>query len=162
IEYHDDHTTTVSFRLLDVAAGSVVWTRAFERQPAMQDQAAAQDAIVLALAGTLLQPFGVIRSLERIKLLASGGGDPRWRCVIESSEALRSLDAGQQRRARACLEQLTASDPSFAVGLRYLAAIYLREFLFGVGAQPNDSPPLDRALRTARHAVELQPEQSRG
>ena len=162
IEYHDDHTTTVRFRLLDTASSAVVWTRAFERQVATRDQAAAEEAIVLALAGTLLQPFGVIRSLERIKILASAGGDPRDRCVIESSESLRSFDPSQHERARACLERLTASDPSFAVGLRYLAAIHLREFLFGVGASPNDSPPLERALRVARGAVELQPENSRG
>jgi hypothetical protein len=162
IEYHDDRTTTVRFRLLDTASNRVVWTRAFERMVVPRDQAEAEEAIVLSLSGTLLQPFGVIRSLERIKLLASGDVDPRYRCVIQASESLRSFDAAQYGRARACLEQLTASDPSFAVGLRYLAAVYLREFLFGLGAQPNDPPPLDRALRASRGSIELQPEQARG
>jgi hypothetical protein len=162
IEYLPDTTMTVRFRLVETATGNVVWSRAFERLFRARDPAATEDSIVLELAMTLLQPFGVIRSHERIKQLATGEGDPHYRCVIESSESLRSYDPDQHARARACLEQLTADDPGFVTGLRYLAAIYLREFQFGLGARPGNTSPLDGALRTARRAVELQPESSRG
>jgi tetratricopeptide (TPR) repeat protein len=162
IEYLPDSTMTVRFRLVETATGNVVWSRAFERLSRARDPAAAEDSIVLELAMTLLQPFGVIRSHERIKQLATGDGDPRYRCVIDSSEALRSYDPDQHARARGCLEQLTADDPSFVTGLRYLAAIYLREFQFGLAARPGGPSPLEDALRTARRVVELQPESSRG
>jgi tetratricopeptide (TPR) repeat protein len=162
IEYLTDSTMTVRFRLVETATGNVVWSRAFERLFPARDSAAAEDSIVLALAMTLLQPFGVIRSHERIKQLATDGGDPRYRCVIESSESLRSFDPDQHAHARACLEHLTADDPSFVIGLRYLAAIYLREYQFGVDVRSGDPPPLERALRTARRAVEMQPQSSRG
>ena len=122
----------------------------------------AEDAITRDMAATLLQPFGVIHSHDRVKQLVSGAGDPRYRCVLEASESLRSFDLEAHFRARNCLEQFTALDSSFATGLRYLAAIYLREHLFGVGLRPDDPMALDRALEAARRAIQLQPENSRG
>ena len=51
--------------------------------------------------------------------------------MLEASESLRSFDAEEHVRARDCLEELTTIDAGFATGLRYLAAIYLREHLYG-------------------------------
>ena len=160
VEYHDDRTTTVRLRLQDDPQGNVVWSRAFERLPVAADQSAAIDAMVLEVSQTLLQPFGVIRAYDRVRALASGAGDPRYRCVIEASESLRSIDRAQHERARACLDRLTAADPGFVTGVRYLAAVDLREFLYR--AKPGDQTALDRALKSARYAVGLQPESSRG
>jgi tetratricopeptide (TPR) repeat protein len=161
INYHDDHTTTVRFRLLEANSGDVVWNNTIERMVTTRDHDAVENSIVLGAASTLLQPFGVIQSRERVKQLATGEGDPRYRCAVEASESLRTFDPEQHLRARTCLEQLTADAPSFVVGLRYLAAINLREYLFGVGSQPGTISSLNRARREARRAVELRPEGSR-
>jgi hypothetical protein len=138
IEYLPDRSMTLRFRLVETDSGSVAWTRTFERLFQARDAAAVEEG---ELAMTLLQPFGVIRSRERVKQLATGGGDPRYRCAIESAQSLRSFDPDQHGRSRTCLEHLTASDPSFATGYRYLAAIYLREYEFGLGGQPSDPTP---------------------
>ena len=61
-----------------------------------------------------------------------------------------------------CLEQLTASAPSYAPGFRYLAAIYLRDYQVDASLRPDSASRLTRALQAARRAVELQPESSRG
>ncbi|HEY6256533.1 MAG TPA: hypothetical protein VIY51_12145 [Xanthobacteraceae bacterium] len=162
MEIHPDRTATVSFRLLDSADRTVVWSKTFDRLPTTPDWSLAVDAIVRDTAATLLQPFGVIHSRGRIKELATGAGDPRYRCVLDASDSLRSFDADAHMRARRCLEELTAADPSFAIGLRYLAAILLREHLFGLGARPDDAAMFDRALDSARRAIQLQPESARG
>jgi TolB-like protein len=162
MELHPDGTAMVSFRLLDSADSTVIWSKTFDRLATAPDWSVAEDAIVRDMAATLLQPFGVIHSHDRVKQLATGVGDPRYRCVLEASESLRSFDVEEHLRARNCLEQLTSVDSSFASGLRYLAAIYLREHLFGVGGRPDDKAALDRALDTARRAIQLQPESSRG
>ena len=65
-------------------------------------------------------------------------------------------------RGRACLEHLTAADPSFAVGFIFLAMLYNREFQIEYEHRAGDLAALDRALRTARHAIALHPEDSRG
>jgi TolB-like protein len=162
MELHPDRTATVSFRLLDSADSTVVWSKTFDRLAMAPDWSVAGEAIVREMAATLLQPFGVIHSHDRVKQLATGAGDPRYRCVLAASESLRSFDPEEHIRARNCLEQLSSVDSSFASGLRYLAAIYLREHLFGVGGRPDDPMALDRALDTARRAIQLQPESARG
>ena len=69
----------------------------------------------------------------------------------------------QHARARTCLEALTTRDPGFALGFSYLAAVQTREFQYGFGTPGMPDPALlDRALRAARHGVELSPESARG
>jgi hypothetical protein len=160
-EYDDDGSARLRLRLIDAADGNVAWTRVFEGIAASDDPAAAQEAIVRELATTLVQPFGVIFAYGRAKSLGTGSGDPRYRCILEAAESFRSFDSVQHRRARACLERLTGLDPGFAVGFTYLAALYVREHLYGLDAGAADLPSLERALRAARRGVELKPESSR-
>ncbi len=161
IEHRDDGTTGASFRLLDAAEGKLVWSRTFEPFPAEVGRAAIEEHIVFSLATTLMLPYGVVRSHERVKYLSSRAGDPRNRCIVETLEAFRSFDPFGRDNARACLESMTAIDPSFASGFAYLSAVYVREFQFGLGARPDGLPLLDWALIAARRAVELNPENSR-
>jgi tetratricopeptide (TPR) repeat protein len=159
-EYHEDGAVRLRFRLIDAADGNVVWTRELEVAAADQPNDA-QERIVRELAATLVQPFGVIFTHGRAKSLGAGIGDPRYRCVLEAAESFRSFDSGQHSRARACLERLTVLDPSFALGFSYLAALYVREYLYGFDRHDADLPPLERALRAARRGVELDPESAR-
>ncbi len=161
VDYLQDGTTTTRFRLIDEADHAVVWSSTTERIVLTRDHDAIEDSLVLATAATLLQPFGVIHTRARVKHLAAPGGDARYRCILEASESLRSFDSDSHIRARTCLERLTTEAPGFVVGMRYLAAVYLREFLFGSGPQPGAASALDQALRVARRAVELHPEGSR-
>jgi TolB-like protein len=160
MELHPDRSATVSFRLIDSTDSTVIWSKSYDRLATAPDWSIAEGAIVQDLAATLLQPFGVIHSRDRIKVLATGAGDPRYRCVLEASESLRSFDSEEHVRARDCLEQLTSIDSGFAIGLRYLAAVYLRGYLFG-GA-PDGPAALDRAFDVANRAIQLQPESARG
>lgn len=161
VDYREDETANVRFRLLDNSDGMVVWSRVFERLTTTGGRAAVEDAIATELAATLLQPFGVIRAHERLRHLTTGLGDPRYRCIVEASESFRSFDPAQHARALACLEQLTTTDPSFASGFAYLAAVYFREFQYAYGGQMGNRAVLDRALEMARKAIELKPENSR-
>ena len=154
-------TTTVRFQLVDAAENTVAWTRDFVYPAAAPDQGAAEDEIVVALTTTLLQSYGVIRARDRAKHLASPAGDPRYRCVLEAAESLRSVSAATHDRARSCLEYLTAADPSFAIGFEFLAVIYYREDAIGYPARAEEPPALDRALRAARRAIELAPASAR-
>jgi tetratricopeptide (TPR) repeat protein len=159
-EYGEDGSARLRFRLIDAGDGNVVWTRVME-VAASDDPTAAQEAIVRELAATLIQPFGVIFAHGRAKNLGAGIGDPRYRCILEAAESFRSFDPAQHKRARQCFERLTVLDPGFAVGFSYLAALYVREHLYGVDAHAADLPPLERALRAARRGVELDPESAR-
>jgi hypothetical protein len=161
VEYADDGAAHLLFRVIDVGDGSIVWSRSFDRVPAGGDRATAEKDIVRALAGPLLQPFGVIYARQRAKVQSGAVTDPRYRCLVTVIESFNSSEPTQQLRGRDCLEQLTAQDPSFALGFSYLAAVDLREYQYGVVARPGDAPPLDRGLKAARRGVELNPESAR-
>ena len=159
-EYHEDGGVRLRFRLIDAVDASVVWTR--EMEVAASDQpAAALATIARELSATLVQPFGVIFAYGRAKSLGAGAGDPRYRAILEAAESFRSLDPAQHSRARRELERLSVLDPSFGLGFSYLAALYVREYLYGLDAHDADLPPLERALRAARRGVELDPESAR-
>ena len=161
IEYADDGAARLLFRLIDLADGSIVWSRVIDRVLGGDDKAAAEERIVRELAGILLQPFGVIYAYQRAKILGGTLTDPRYRCLVEVIDSFRSFEPAQQERGRDCLEQLTARDPGFALGFSYLAAVDLREYLYDFGQRPGEAPPLERGLTAARRGVELNPESSR-
>ena len=159
VEYKSDGAS-VQFRLIDVAEGNVVWSRSFDRVVAT-DQGAAEEQIVFALADALLQSYGVIRSRDRAKQLVSNIGDPRYRCILEAADSIRTLNAAEHERSMACLENLTLVDPSFALGYTFLAILYGREYQLGIIQRSDGELVLERALRAVRRAIELNPASSR-
>lgn len=161
IEYRDDDTINLRFQLFDAADNTPVWTRSFERFAQTGSLAAAEDAVITEVVTVLAQPFGVIRAHERNRYVATGLGDPRYNCILESSESLRSFDPSQHRKAKACLETLIRIDPSYAIGFAYLAALYLREYQYDLGGRTGDQAVIDQALLLARQSIERQPESAR-
>lgn len=158
VEYREDGTTHVRFRLLDGGNDTVVWSQVFDRLLKTGGREAAEDAIVTELSAILVQPYGVIRSQERTKQLSTGKGDPRYRIFLEGSEALRSFDHPQHIKARDELEYLIKIDPSFVNGIAMLAALYGRQHLYGPHDQDDDFDAGERSLELARRAIELRPE----
>ena len=161
IEYIGD-AANAWFTLTSSAEGKVVWSRTFERVQPADTEGFTEDSIVISLTNSLLQSYGVIRARDRANQLASNAGDPRYRCILEAADALRTSDRQTHALARACLEHLTNVDPGFAVGFTFLALTYNREFQLEYESRPGEPPALDRALRAARQAIVLHPESSRG
>jgi tetratricopeptide (TPR) repeat protein len=157
IEYHDDGTTSIRFSLLDVGEGQTVLSKSFDRLTAATDRAMAEDAIAGELAKTLLQPYGFISSREGIKPLAIGDRDPRYRCILETFDAIRSFEPDTSSRALACLEHLTSIYPGFSEGLALQSVMYNRKYLFGGDFREASVPEPDRILQMARRAIELTP-----
>jgi Tfp pilus assembly protein PilF len=156
-----DGQKVAHFQLRDNDSSELIWTGTFERTAAAPNLDPIERQIVDELATKLFQPFGVIRSHQRRLHLAGPAGDPRYRCIVATSESLRSFAAADHALARDCLEKLTAAHPEFDSGFAYLAAVYYREDQYGFAARPGDAPARDRALRAARRAIELKPEQAR-
>jgi len=161
IEYIGD-TANAWFTLTSSAEGKVVWSRTFERVQPADAEGVTEDSIVISLTNSLLQSYGVVRARDRANQLASNAGDPRYRCILQAADAIRTSDRQTYELARACLEHLTSVDPGFAVGFTLLALIYNREFQLEYKPRLGEPSALDRALRAARQAIALHPESSRG
>jgi len=156
LEYRD-LGISLRFRLVDKSDETVIWSRAFERGPG-ESAAEIERSVILTLASTIAQRFGIIWSHDRARLFAGNGLDPRYRALIEACETVRSFDAETYASARATLERLIVLDPGFAAGFSYLSIIYACDYVHGFGECPDDNAALDRALRTARRGVELKPQ----
>ena len=155
-----DGVASVTIHLVDANAGTVVWSRTFERRGADDDDAVAAEKIAQVVAPTLAQPFGVIYARERLSRDAPGV-DPHYRCLLDAIEYRRTLDAarsGQHAEIRGCLERTVAADPAFPSAQAALAFLLMREFYSG---ERRDPKGLDQALRLALRAVELKPQSAR-
>jgi tetratricopeptide (TPR) repeat protein len=162
IEYRGNGLVDVRFKLVDESDATVIWSRAFERLSDADGGGETERNIIRELATALVQPYGVISANDRAKRLGTNLLDPRYACLLEGGDALRSFDPAAHARAREGLERLTALDPNFAAGFILLAALYGREHMAGFGARPGEPPPLDRALKAARRGIELRPQSARG
>jgi tetratricopeptide (TPR) repeat protein len=160
VEYRGEETVDLRFRLIDESDATVIWSRAFEKMSGKHDHDVERHLIV-QLANALAQPFGVIWARDRGRQLAMLGGDPRYVCMIDAAEVIKSFDPAGNARIRGELEELMKAYPGFAAGYSYLAIIYAREYLFGFGGRPGEAPPLDRALDAARKGIELRPQSAR-
>ena len=131
----------------------MVWSRTFERVQPAGAEGVTEDSIVISLTNSLLQSYGVIRARDRANQLASNAGDPRYRCILEAADAIRTSDRQTHELARACLEHLTRWIPASRSASRFLALIYNREFQLEYELRPGEPPALDRALRAARQRL---------
>jgi tetratricopeptide (TPR) repeat protein len=153
----DGDGLTVAMRLMESDDGTTLWTKSYER---VQLGGEGSLALVGDAAATLLHPIGVVATRERIRT-TDRPGIARYRCVLESTDYLRSFVPARHAKARACLEEAIAADPAFASAFTTLARVYLREHQFITNARPGDSPPLERALEAAKRAVALNPNSAR-
>jgi len=156
VEHCADATVNLTIRLVDVTDGIVVWSGAFDIQPAA-DSGTAEDSIVRDVATTVAQPFGVIFSRERSK----SSIDPRYASLVKALDYMRGFDLSLHDDVRTSLERATQSDPNFALGFAVLTFVYDREHYSQVGVRPNDLPAVDRMVQTARRAVALKPQSAR-
>ena len=156
LETNKSGQISLALRLADLSDGRIAFARTFARMR-HDDDAGAEEAIVREVTVALAQPYGIIHARERSLHIASASGDPRYRCLIDSYDYWRTLDVGQHARVRDCLERATEADPSFAAGFAALAEIVLQEHRRGLNPRAGDEPPLERALRAARRAVEVTP-----
>jgi hypothetical protein len=161
VEYRGE-TVDLRFRLIDESDSSVIWSRTFEGLSCAENCDETEQNIILQLATTIVQPFGVISANDRAKRLSTGKLDMRYCCLLEAGDALRTYDPAAHARVREGLEHLVAADPNFVAGHTTLAIFYCREFFTGFGVRPGDPPPLDRALKAARRGIELRPQSARG
>jgi tetratricopeptide (TPR) repeat protein len=161
VEYRGE-TVDLRFRLIDESDATVIWSRSFEGLSCTENCEQIEQDVILRLATTIVQPFGVISANDRAKRLTSGRLDMRYCCLLEAGDALRTHDPAAHVRVREGLEHLVALDPNFANGHTTLAIFSCREHFTGIGVRPGEGPPLDRALKAVRRGIELRPQSARG
>ncbi len=158
LDFGDGQTAVPTLRLTDTIDGAMVWAHTF--RPIRLDATAdhAQDAVVRHAAVTIAQPNGVIQMHERIRRATGANIDARYACLLDYNTYRQNFDPAAHEPAKACLKRTIAADPTFAVAYAALARLYAREFYTQFGVAEEGVRPLDRALRLAQRAMELDPE----
>jgi TolB-like protein len=144
--------------LIEADTGEHLWSQTYDRELTPENVFAVQEQLAADLAGQLAQPYGIINEVS-----AAAFRHQRPETLFAYDCVLRALDyrrmPGREKHApvRACLEEAVRHDPGYADAWALLAFAYLDEFRFGHGPRPRDPAARDQALRTARHAVDLNP-----
>ena len=143
----------VSVQLLDVATGAHLWAERFDRDLSATGLFAAQDELTDRIVATVADPFGVLtRSLvthvraKPIDTLTADEG------VLLQFGHWQQVRPDLHAEARAALEAATDREPNHSEALACLSLLYLEEFYGRYNPRPH---PLDRGLRAAQRAVEL-------
>jgi tetratricopeptide (TPR) repeat protein len=156
LESQSDGAASLTFQLHDAVAGTIIWARRFEDVRIANDRAAVE-SMVRRVVATLAQPYGVIFARELDKV-AAGEGDIRHQCVVRAIELRRRDDPAARQRVRACLNQVTTSDPTHAGAFAALALLAVSEYYVD---DDGDRALIDRALKAALRAADLRPESAR-
>jgi TolB-like protein/Flp pilus assembly protein TadD/predicted Ser/Thr protein kinase len=143
----------VSVQLVDATTGAHLWAQRFDRDFGSADTLAVQDELTDRIVATVADPFGVLtRSLithvkaKPIDILTA------HECVLLMYGYLQQVRPDLHAETRGALEAALEREPNHAEAQACLALLYLEEFYGRYNPQPN---PLDRGLRAAQRAVEL-------
>ena len=151
----DADAIRVSAQLLDAKSGVHLWAETYDRDLTARNIFAVQDDITKEVIATLADTYGVISRLEQAEVREKGTDSlTAYECVLRTHEYEALHTAASHSVARDCLERAVVLEPGYVDAWAQLAYVYREEYFHGFNPRPNS---LDRALETARHAVELDP-----
>jgi TolB-like protein/cytochrome c-type biogenesis protein CcmH/NrfG len=143
----------VSMQLLDASTGAHLWAERFDRDLSAPDIFAVQDELTDRIVATVADPFGVLtRSLGALAKAKPVDTLTAHDCVLRTFAYWQQVRPDEHAELRTVLEQALQREPNHAEALACLARLYVDEFRFHSNERPD---ALDRALRTAQQAVEL-------
>lgn len=154
-----DQTIRVNSRLIDARTKAVIWTERYEHpltaHALFSIQAATAEEVVTAIA----QPYGIVFRAEAANQRVKPVDDlDAYLCTLSYYVYRANPSAGGHRKVRKCLEAAIAMHPTYATAWAMLALVYVDEGR----ADFNESPgAVERAIRTAREAVRLDPRNTR-
>ncbi|HEX4441856.1 MAG TPA: protein kinase, partial [Thermoanaerobaculia bacterium] len=145
----------VAVQLVDAETGAHLWAETYDRDLKSSDALALQDDLTDRIVATVADTSGaLIRSMAAAvedkpdsELKAADVVLRHWRYQHRGTPA-------EHLRVRDNLEKFVEREPGHASVWACLGRLYVHEYCFGFNARPQ---PLERALRAAQQAVDLDP-----
>ena len=158
-----DERIRLQVRVLRRTSGAVIWANSYVGDLQASNLIEMENAISSRVATALGQPYGAISQADA-SLNPSNAPDDwaAYACTLSYYAYRAELDPKMHSAVRECLEKAVTRFPAYATAWALLSHIYTDEVRFHFPADPS-SPlaPIDRALATARRAVELEPDNVR-
>jgi adenylate cyclase len=140
----------ITAQLIDASDGTHIWAASFDRE--LNDLFSVQDEVTQQIVGRLDV------ELDRAQLEQASRSSHKdfgaYDLVLQARKLIYDESEANHRESRDLLERAVAIDDKLAAAYVELAWVYLGEYRFGWNARP---APLDRALKAAARAVELEP-----
>lgn len=158
----DRHRARVTARLSDTVTSKILWSGTYDENITSHSLLTIQTDVGNKIATAIAQPYGVIS-------LAVAADVPldeldAYGCTIRFYRYISEMSAQKHAEVRRCLESAVDLYPSYGTGHAMLSVVYLDEERFGFNLRTdgtNGRKPLQDALRSARKAVQVDPENSR-
>lgn len=159
-----DGDVLVQTRLVDRRDGNLLWAESFDASRRAKQLFNVEVEIANQIATELAEPHGVVFQAERKLMLESPPENwTAYACTLRAYAYRTTFAAEQFQPVRECLEKATRQEPDYATAWALLSLSYLDEFRFLFPPPPGAAEPaLERALKAARRAVELDPAHTRG
>jgi TolB-like protein/class 3 adenylate cyclase/Tfp pilus assembly protein PilF len=149
----------ITTKLLDAKDGDQLWAETYNRDLTAADVFAVQDEITERVVGLVGSPDAPLFKSKIQKALRAKRPDSlaAYECVYLSLWVYDTFKAEDHAQARDCLERAVAEKtPDYGLAWAHLAQMYFEEYKYGWNSRPQ---PIDRAFRTTRKALELDPQE---
>ncbi|QRM57470.1 adenylate cyclase [Sinorhizobium sp. BG8] len=149
----------VTARLLETETGTILWSQIYDDDLQTRGLFAIQSDVADKVATAVAQPYGIISQADA----ANPPPDDidAYGCTLRFYAYRAELSMKPHAEVRECLESAIARYPSYATAWAMLSIVYLDEDRFKFNVRSSSPKPLERALRAARRAVQLDPGNTR-
>ena len=151
--------TRITVQLVDAHNGTQIWAETFDRELSTTSLLAVQDEITDRIVATVADPAGVVvRKLAAPADRKTAGEMTPYEAVLRYFLFQQRISSDDHLITRAALERAVEIDPGYADAWTSLSLIYQQEHMNNLNPLPN---PLERALKAAQKAVDMDPASSR-
>lgn len=155
----DGERMRISARLVDTSDGAILWSQTYDNDLHARDLFTIQADVASQVATSIAQPYGIIAQADAIRPPPDDLG--AYECTLDFYAYRAELSPQHHASVRRCLEGAVARYPSYATAWAMLSMAYLDEERYRFNPAPDGLAPIERALRTARRAVLLEPANTR-
>ncbi len=158
----DEDNVRINVELDDSVSHANVWTQTYNEKLSVKSTLAIQDEIAMHVATTIAQPYGVIIRKELAGLERSTTNNfSAYELFLQYFQFIRTFSPTDHFKVRAALEKAIKIDPQFSDAWAALSIIYSQEYQLSMNQVKRDVDVRNLAYQTARHALKLDPSNSR-
>jgi len=151
-------TLRISAQLVDAFTGAHLWAESYERAFRTENIFALQDDLVPRIVSTVADAHGVLhRAMTQAVSNKNLEELTPYEALLRTLTYVERLGPEEHAVARACAERAVQLAPNYSQAWAVLAQVYAGEYGHFLNPRPQ---PLERALKAAQRAVDLDPSNS--